>query len=938
MADPPVRGGVKIKKVDADTKEGAAQGNASLAGARFDIINLSANPVQVGGATYGCNETVYTMRTGADGTARTDTRLLPYGSYAVREAAGGEPEGYLWNGDNYRTFSVGREGILVDLSGEPMEDPVIRGGVRVLKYDGQSLENRPLGGASLENMEIAVYNESRGAVRVFGQVYQPGEIVHVMRTDAEGCAQTPADLLPCGTYRLVETAPPEGYLGRGEDGRGVYERTVDITRDGEVVDCAGGEGGMIDFVKRGDFSIRKIRSDTQRSMAGVAFRVTSVTTGEAHEFMTDANGFYSTASSYTPHSRNTNGGRLRDGMWFGLGTGGENVEADDSLGALPYDTYQIEELPGENNRGMAMFSDKFTVSEDGELIELGNIENAEISIGTKARDSLTGSQCQAAGEEVCIVDTVFYQNLKKGVSYTLKGTLVKRDTGEVLKDAKGNTISAEKVFRPAVPTGSADVEFTFDASGFGGMAVVVFEELYEGDKKLAEHKDIEDEDQTIRYPEIVTRAADRKTSTNVSHAESEVALTDTVSYTGLKAGQVYRLTGTLMVKETGEAYVDGDGRPVAASRSFVPEGPSGTEKIVFTFDGRNAAGRTLVVFEELSKDGQTYAVHRDLADESQSVHFPGLETRARVESTGEQVAMAAMPLAVTDTVSYSGLKPGQEYRLRGSLMAKDTGRPLEEAGIPVAAERVFVPDSPSGTVDMRFAVNGKKLPGGPIVVFEELYMGNRLVASHRDIESASQTVYIPEIHTTALDGATKTHEAKAAGEMTITDTVSYKNLMPGKAYRVTGILMDQETGKAVKAQGREVIAEARFEPADTEGAVDVTFRFDGRRLAGKTVVVFESLLYQDMEIASHRDIRDGGQSVDIVSVKSVKGVSVDKEKRKTDGRPSGRNGVSANAAGAVKTGDGSGVLLWGVAGLVSLGILALLLWRGRACRKMKPWR
>ncbi|HCT90047.1 MAG TPA: hypothetical protein DF613_01495 [Lachnospiraceae bacterium] len=936
IADPPIRGGLKIKKVDKDTKKASPQGNAVLEGARFEIVSLNENPVKVEGSEYLRGQTVYTMETGEDGTARTDARLLPYGSYAVQESSGGQPKGYLWNKDNYRTFSIDQDSDIVDLSGDPMEDPVVRGGVRISKYDGESGEMHPLGGASLENMEIVIYNESRKEVWVSGQMYRPGEIVHVMYTDADGYAETPADLLPYGSYRLVETAAPEGYLGKEEDDRGTYEQTITIERDGELVDRTGQGNGMTDFVKRGDFSIRKVNADTQKSMAGVVFRVTSMTTAESHVFMTDANGYYSTSSAYTPHSRNTNGGKSRDGMWFGLRADGGNTKVDDRLGALPCDTYRIEELAGDNNRGMVLFSDILTITENGKTIGLGTVENKEIAIGTTAKDSLTGTHYQTAEAGACIVDTVFYQNLDKGTSYTLRGRLVDQETGETVKDRDGNSISAEKAFTPTVSTGSVDVEFTFDASDFTGMTVVVFEELYQGGQKLAEHKEISDEGQTIRYPGIRTQAVDGQTLTDVSCATEEVTLIDRVSYTNLQAGRAYTLTGALMVKETGEAYVDPDGKPVAASRIFIPEASSGVAEVVFTFNGVNAAGRTLVAFEELSRGGQIYAVHTDLHDEDQTVYFPGIGTTASVESTGDRIAMAAASLAVTDRVAYSNLKAGQEYRLKGTLMLKETGEALLENGMPVTAEATFVPEEPEGTMDVKFVFDAENLAGNGVVVFEELYGNDRLVAFHKDIEDEGQTVYIPEIRTNAVDTKTQSHVADAAEEVTVRDTVTYTALIPGKTYKVVGTLMDKETGEAIETDGRAVTAEQIFQPLESDGTIDVIFQFNGMPLGGKTVVAFETLLYDEREVAAHRDIRDEGQSVAILAKGTVKGASTkvkkedestaqaEEKEKKPARKPSDVSGVSVRSTGAVKTGDTSHFLLWGILWLVSLSMLMFL--------------
>ena len=62
--------------------------------------------------------------------------------------------------------------------------------------------------------------------------------------------------------------------------------------------------------------------------------------------MTDDNGQFSTSSDWASHKNNTNAGKTsEDGIWFGTS------EPDDSKGALIYDTYIIEELRCENNKG-----------------------------------------------------------------------------------------------------------------------------------------------------------------------------------------------------------------------------------------------------------------------------------------------------------------------------------------------------------------------------------------------------------------------------------------------------------------------------------------------------------------------------------------------------------------------------------------------------------
>ena len=85
---------------------------------------------------------------------------------------------------------------------------------------------------------------------------------------------------------------------------------------------------------------------THKRLADVPFRITSKTTGENHVVVTDDNGQFSTSADWASHKHNTNAGKTsEDGVWFGTS------EPDDSKGALLYDTYIIEELRSDSNKG-----------------------------------------------------------------------------------------------------------------------------------------------------------------------------------------------------------------------------------------------------------------------------------------------------------------------------------------------------------------------------------------------------------------------------------------------------------------------------------------------------------------------------------------------------------------------------------------------------------
>ena len=138
-------------------------------------------------------------------------------------------------------------------------------------------------------------------------------------------------------------------------------------------------------IKRGDLEGVKIGAGTHKRLANVPFKITSKTTGESHIVVTDKNGQFSTASDWASHKKNTNAGTSsEDGIWFGTS------EPDDSKGALLYDTYEIEELACESNKGMKLISAfEVVVSRNKVTIDLGTLTDEyekEITIHTTATD------------------------------------------------------------------------------------------------------------------------------------------------------------------------------------------------------------------------------------------------------------------------------------------------------------------------------------------------------------------------------------------------------------------------------------------------------------------------------------------------------------------------------------------------------------------------
>ena len=543
------------------------------------------------------------------------------------------------------------------------------------------------------------------------------------------------------------------------------------------------------------------------------------------------------------------------------------VDVQDELGALPYDTYTLEELPCEGNQGYELVKvPNITISRNNTVIYLGTIDDqfeGVPEIGTTA--TVDGEHTAEPAGEVTLIDIISYKNLKVGETYKISGVLMDKATGEPLL-VNEQQVAAELEFTPTSSEGSVELAYTFDGSALAGKSVVVFEDLYQGENVVASHADINDEGQTVTFgqPEIRTTATIDGAKT--AQPTEQITITDTVEYSGLTAGQEYTLKGVLMDKSTGEPLLVGE-EQVTSEATFTPAEPNGTVDVLFTFDATGLEGKTVVVFETLFQGETEIASHEDIEDEGQTVNFveePKIGTTATVD--GQHTAEPTGEITIVDVVEYTGLTPGETYTISGVLMNKATNQPLLVDGAEITAEVEFTSESADGTVELTYTLDASALAGTTIVVFETLYSDGVEIAAHADINDEAQTVEItepekPTLGTTAtVDGQ---HTADPTGEITIVDVVEYTGITPGKLYTISGVLMDKATGEPLMVDGAEVTAEVEFTSESADGTVELTYTLDASALAGTTIVVFETLYSDGVEIAAHADINDEAQTVTV---------------------------------------------------------------------------
>ena len=687
---------VDLFKIDMETGKATAQGDAALSGAEFtwhyyDGFYTKDNLPEKATRTW-VTKTV--AEKSSDGSIHYVTKLsdaykvsgdafytqneksvLPLGTLTVEETKA--PDGYLLDGAYMQAgdsteqikgmylTQITEDGELAVLSGSnqySVSDQVIRGGVKIQKRDLETKDTKAQGSATLKDTAFAIISLNENSVLVEGKLYKKNETVKTIQTGIDGVATTSADLLPYGKYKLEETKAPEGYL---TDGAKAIE--FSITENGKIVDLTGESHSIYNQIKRGDLEGVKIGAGTHKRLANVPFKITSKTTGESHIIVTDKNGQFSTASDWASHKKNTNAGTSsEDGIWFGTS------EPDDSKGALLYDTYEIEELACESNKGMKLIpAFEVVVSRNKVTIGLGTLTDEyekEISIHTTATDKKTGEKVIVAGKKVTIVDTVTLDGLEEGRKYQLKGwQMLKEENAELLID--GKRVESDYTFVADSEKMKVEISYTFDASEFGGQNLVTFEELYdlknpEEPVKVAEHKDIDDEGQTVLITErkisIHTTATD-KNGKKEMEAGKDLTIVDTVTLDGLEIGTKYKLSGWQMIKEENAKLII-DGKEVTNDYEFTADKGNMEVQIEFIFDGSTLGGKQLVTFEELydmtnPEEPKKVTEHKDINDEGQTVTIkevpetptpetPGTTTKTSNHPKTGDTANAALWIAI----------------------------------------------------------------------------------------------------------------------------------------------------------------------------------------------------------------------------------------------------------------------------------------------------
>lgn len=264
--------------------------------------------------------------------------------------------------------------------------------------------------------------------------------------------------------------------------------------------------------------------------------------------------------------------------------------------------------------------------------------------------------------------------------------------------------------------------------------------------------------------------------------------------------------------------------------------------------------------------------HTDETDIDQIGLFPDIETEAFATETEDNMLLLTDSMKVSDKIHYNGLNTGIDYKVKSWIMYEDIRDGKEYAikdkdGNDLELVTPYTAEGQNGTIKVNLPEfdgtqlldeDGKMITKG-VTVYEEISLNGVVYASETDINNKKQTVYIPEIGTSASETETGLQVVKA-GKINVTDKITFGGLVPGETYDLEGTVVNQRTGEVHKNEdGTEVKSNVSYVAAAESGVTYMDFTFDAP--AGETYVIFEDIYHNGVKIATHASLDSKPQTI-----------------------------------------------------------------------------
>ena len=584
---------VKIVKVDSETGK-----QIPYAGAGFQIYDPNDKLVTMT-YTYPEVTTIDTFYTNSEGYLITP-ESLPYGkSYSVVEVQA--PYGYILDSTpvyfDITAEKISEENGVTIVKAEKKNTP--QKGTITVEKTGEIFSNVTAvgGGYTDENgNDIAlttIYQPEYSVRGLSGAVFEiyadedittpdgtvrakKGELVATLKTNSKGTATS--KLLYLGKYRVVETVAPYGTVINPEP------HTVELTYSGQNEKVTNTSTSFTNDRQKAEMNLTKILEQDEKFNIGNNGEILNVSFGlYADEDLKAANG------TVIP----------KDGL-LEIITCNEKGKATFTTD-LPIGSYYVKEISTDSH--YILSEKKYPV-----VFEYAGQDTATVHISVND------------GEP--IENEIIYG--------TIQGLKIDRETGENITGALFGLFSNNET---KFTEETAILTAESNEGGIFEFTDVPYGEYIVRELKPAEGYLPNEENYTVTISEnkeiiIITVENDKTPELGTTAtidgkkeftANGDITIDDVVSYKNLTVGKEYTVSGVLMDKSTGKAFLV-DGKEVCSEVTFTPETADGEVTVSFTFDGSVITKDTeIVVFETLYRDETEIAVHADIEDKDQTV-------------------------------------------------------------------------------------------------------------------------------------------------------------------------------------------------------------------------------------------------------------------------------------------------------------------------------
>ena len=790
----------RVKVVKTDIEEETAQGDASLAGAKYGLFKG--------------DELIDTYVTDSNASFTTDYYVCDT-DWTLKELE--SSEGYLVNGTVYK---VGADPKLYTVEFNTTEnnvtEEVIKGNIAIIKHtdDGSTQIETPEKGA-----EFQIYLKSAGSF-----VNADEDERDIIVCDEDGFASS--KLLPYGVYTVHQT--------KGWDGREmIKDFDVYINSDGKTYKFLINNSNFESYVK-----VVKLDAETGKQIpyAGAGFEIYD---SEGHRVsmqftypeVTEIHTFYTNSEGYliTPET-------------------------------LPYGEYTLVEVEAPYEYVLDSTPIPFTISQ----------ENSSTDTGVTVVKVKSQDMPQKGIIEISKTGEVFASVGMLGGGYV---------------DENGNEVTFPVTYQPL-----------YETQGLPGTVFQIYaaEDIVTGDGTLRAYQgELIDE---------ITTGKDGKATSKELYLGKYTVVEKTASDTFYNPNEQYDVeltyAGQTVSATSTELNLFNDRQKVTVSLAKALEqdeifGIGMNDEIknvqfgIYADEDITAADGSVIPADSLI----TYAN----CDENGNINFNcdlpiGFKWYVKEMATDEHYVLSDEKYAFN--TEYQGQKvqtieiavndgePIENELIYGTVKGlktdRETGKTIEGAvfGLFPSDETEFTEETAILTAesDKDGIFTFENVPFGEWIIKElqpaENYLPNDEI-HHITVSEDEQIIeinivndMIPELKTTAtIDGE---KEVEVKDEITIEDVVEYKHLVPGKEYTIKGVLMDKATNEPFKVDGKEITSEVTFVPEKPNGEVTVSFTFGASGITQTTeLVVFETLYREGIEIATHADIEDKGQTVTI---------------------------------------------------------------------------